>query len=82
MFGAGAGWVVSFLPMHTLGLAVGGITVRPGLIEGRLEPREVLCLTVTFDHDVVDGAPAARFAQQLKALLETGYGLEPEADLP
>ena len=32
----------------------------------RVEIREYLNLTITFDHDVVDGAPAARFAQRLK----------------
>jgi pyruvate/2-oxoglutarate dehydrogenase complex dihydrolipoamide acyltransferase (E2) component len=77
MFGTGAGWVVSFLPMHTLGLAVGGIATRPGFVEGRIEPREVLCLTITFDNDIVDGAPAARFAHDLKELLELGFGLGP-----
>jgi hypothetical protein len=28
------------------------------------------------DHDIVDGAPAARFAQRLNELIEGGYGLE------
>ena len=33
-------------------------------------------LTVSFDHNVIDGAPAARFTQRLKELIESGYGLE------
>ncbi len=76
MFGQGSGWGLGFLPMHTLGLTVGGIAPKPGVIEGRIEIREYLNLTITFDHDVVDGAPAARFAQRLKELLESGYGLD------
>jgi pyruvate/2-oxoglutarate dehydrogenase complex dihydrolipoamide acyltransferase (E2) component len=76
MFGQGGGWGLGFLPMHTLGLTVGGIAQKPGVIEGRIEIREYLSLTITFDHDVVDGAPAARFAQRLKELLESGYDLE------
>ncbi len=76
MFGQGSGWGFGFLPMHTLGLTVGGIAQKPGVIEGRIEIREYLSLTITFDHDIVDGAPAARFAQCLKELLEIGYGLE------
>jgi hypothetical protein len=28
-----------------------------------------------FDHDIVDGAPAARFTERLKDLIESGYGL-------
>jgi pyruvate/2-oxoglutarate dehydrogenase complex dihydrolipoamide acyltransferase (E2) component len=35
----------------------------------------MLSLTVVFDHDVVDGAPAARFVQRLVELIEGGYGL-------
>jgi pyruvate/2-oxoglutarate dehydrogenase complex dihydrolipoamide acyltransferase (E2) component len=76
MFGRGSGWGITFLPMHTLGLTVGGIAEKPGVIDGRIEIREYLDLTSTFDHDVVDGAPAARFAQRLKELLESGYGLD------
>jgi pyruvate/2-oxoglutarate dehydrogenase complex dihydrolipoamide acyltransferase (E2) component len=76
MFGQGSGWGFGFLPMHTLGLTVGGIAQKPGVIEDRIEIREYLSLTITFDHDVVDGAPAARFAQRLKELLESGCGLD------
>ena len=76
MFGRGSGWGITFLPLHTLGLTVGGIAEKPGVIDGRIEIREYLDLTITFDHDVVDGAPAARFAQRLKEHLESGYGLD------
>jgi hypothetical protein len=27
------------------------------------------------DHDIIDGAPAARFTERLKELIESGYGL-------
>jgi len=46
------------------------------LVEGRIEPREILSLTVVFDHDVIDGAPAARFARRLVELIKSGYGLD------
>jgi pyruvate/2-oxoglutarate dehydrogenase complex dihydrolipoamide acyltransferase (E2) component len=75
MFGAGTGWAVGILPLHTLGLTVGGITTRPGLVDGRLEPREHLALTASFDHDLVDGAPAARFARRLRELIESAEAL-------
>lgn len=81
MFGAGAGWGIP-ITSYTLMLTVGGIAARPGFGEnGRIEPRELLSLTVSVDHDVVDGAPAARFVQRLKTLLESGYGLPPQ-DIP
>lgn len=76
MFGSGTGWGLGFLPMHTLGLTIGGMTQKPGVIDGRIEIREYLCLTVGFDHDLVDGAPAARFSQRLSQLIESGYGLD------
>lgn len=79
MFGAGAGWAVGIVPLHTLALTVGGVTRKPGVVDGRVEPRELLCLTVSVDHDVVDGAPAARFVARLRELLEGGEAL---CDLP
>ncbi len=75
MFGKGSGWGIAFLPMHTTGLTVGGIAEKPGVVNGQIEIREYLNLTLSFDHDIIDGAPAARFAQCLKDLIESGYGL-------
>jgi pyruvate/2-oxoglutarate dehydrogenase complex dihydrolipoamide acyltransferase (E2) component len=56
-------------------VAVGGIVERPILVDGHIEAHEFLNLTLSFDHDVVDGGPAARFAQRLKELIESCYGL-------
>jgi pyruvate/2-oxoglutarate dehydrogenase complex dihydrolipoamide acyltransferase (E2) component len=72
MFGKGGGWGIGFLPMHTLGLTLGGISEKLTLQEGQLEVREYLCLTISVDHDIVDGAPAARFTQRLRELVEGG----------
>jgi pyruvate/2-oxoglutarate dehydrogenase complex dihydrolipoamide acyltransferase (E2) component len=55
---------------------VGGISQKPMVVDGRVEPREVMDLTVTIDHNVVDGAPAARFGADLRRMLETGAVLE------
>ncbi|MCU4973037.1 2-oxo acid dehydrogenase subunit E2 [Halobacteria archaeon AArc-m2/3/4] len=79
MFGTGGGWGIS-PTNYTLQLTVGGIDRKPGLVDGEIEPREYLSLTVTVDHDVVDGAPAARFVQRLRELVEAGYGLEAELE--
>lgn len=76
MFGDGHGWGIGFLPMHTLGITLGGIVQRPALLDGELVNREYLCLTVSLDHDIVDGAPGARFVQRFRELLESGYELE------
>ena len=75
MFGEHSGWGLA-PGGHSLDLVVGGITRWPAYVGDRIEPREFLNLTVAFDHDVVDGAPAARFVQRLVDLIEGGYGLE------
>lgn len=74
MFGSGSGWGIP-VTNHTLQLTLGGIAKKPGIVEERIEVREYLSVTISFDHDIVDGAPAARFTQRLKALIESGYGL-------
>ncbi len=79
MFAEGhSGWGIFSVP-EVLGLVVGSIGWKPAVVEGRIEPREMLNLTVMFDHNVVDGAPAARFTHRLVELIESGYGLN-EAD--
>jgi len=48
---------------------------NPALVAGRIEIREYLSLTVSVDHDIVDGAPAAQSAKQLRELIETEFGI-------
>lgn len=80
MFGKGnSGWGIYSTP-HSLGLVVGSMVWKPAVVEGRIEPREILNLTVLFDHDVVDGAPATRFTRRLVELIESGYGLDETDD--
>ena len=74
MFGSGAAWGIP-LSGHTLCVTVGGIVSRPAVIEGQVVDKEHVCLTATFDHDIIDGAPAARFIQRLRELVESGSGL-------
>jgi pyruvate/2-oxoglutarate dehydrogenase complex dihydrolipoamide acyltransferase (E2) component len=79
MFGMGRGWAVGIVPLHTLALTVAGIAAQPGAVEGRIEVREVLSMTASVDHDIVDGAPAARFARRLRELIERADVLGPGA---
>ena len=75
MFGDGGGWGIP-VPNHTLQITLGGIAAKPAIVEDRIEIREFLSVTISFDHDIVDGAPAARFTQRLKELVEGAYGLD------
>lgn len=74
MFGTGSGWGIP-VPNHSLQLTLGGIGEKPGVVDHRIEVRKYLSVTISFDHDVIDGAPVARFIQRLKELIENGYGL-------
>jgi pyruvate/2-oxoglutarate dehydrogenase complex dihydrolipoamide acyltransferase (E2) component len=69
------GW---FVPrsIHNLCLAVGAIVKKPWIVEGRIEPRDILHLTVLFDHDVIDGVPAARFLGRLADSIQAGFPTE------
>lgn len=74
MFGQGAGWGIP-LASHSLWMTVGGIGQKPGVVDGHIAIRDYLSLTISFDHEMIDGAPAARFTERLKELIESGYGL-------
>jgi pyruvate dehydrogenase E2 component (dihydrolipoamide acetyltransferase) len=62
-------------PPETAILGVGRIALKPAVVEGRVEPRTQCTLSLSFDHRVVDGAPAAAFLARLAELLERPYAL-------
>lgn len=51
-------------------LGVGRIERRPVMDGDRVIGRDMVTLSLTFDHRIVDGAPAARFLQTLAQLIE------------
>lgn len=54
-------------------LGVGSIHERPVAADGQVVARLTCCLSLVFDHRLVDGAPAARFLQRIRSLLENPY---------
>jgi pyruvate/2-oxoglutarate dehydrogenase complex dihydrolipoamide acyltransferase (E2) component len=69
MFGKTKGWGIP-IAFHTLVVTVGGIYLKPVLIDEKLFNHEFLSLTISFDHDIVDGAPAARFISKFADLIK------------
>ncbi len=54
-------------------LGVGRILARPVVVDeaaGTIAARKMMALSLTFDHRLVDGAPAARFLQRVKQFIE------------
>jgi pyruvate dehydrogenase E2 component (dihydrolipoamide acetyltransferase) len=64
----------AFTPIITLPqcavLGVGRVVREPVVVGDAVVPRDVMTLSLTFDHRVVDGAPAARFLDTLRRCLE------------
>lgn len=54
-------------------LAVGAMTDTPVVRDGQIVVRPMMNLVLTYDHRVIDGAPAAQFLSRLKELLENPY---------
>ena len=74
MFGSGTGWGIPLTP-YTLCLTLGGVA-REHAADGT--QREYLCATLSVDHDLIDGAPLARFIHRLQTLVEGGALLATE----
>jgi pyruvate/2-oxoglutarate dehydrogenase complex dihydrolipoamide acyltransferase (E2) component len=79
MFAGGGGFGITSLSLMSLEVIVGGMSQRPRVIDGQITVRDVLDLTVAIDHNVVDGAPAARFAAEFRKLLESAAVLSPSS---
>jgi pyruvate dehydrogenase E2 component (dihydrolipoamide acetyltransferase) len=66
--------VDAFTPIITLPqcavLGVGRIVREPAVVGDAVVPRHRLTLSLTFDHRIVDGAPAARFLDSLRRAIE------------
>ncbi|MDI7275833.1 MAG: dihydrolipoamide acetyltransferase family protein, partial [Anaerolineae bacterium] len=72
MYGVDAFTPIINLPECAI-LGVGRIKPGAVVIEERIAVRQCLWLSLTFDHRLVDGAPAARFLQRIAQLVEEPY---------
>jgi pyruvate dehydrogenase E2 component (dihydrolipoamide acetyltransferase) len=51
-------------------LGMGRVVEKPVVYQGEIAKRSMMFLSLTFDHRVIDGAPAAAFLQAIKGHLE------------
>lgn len=56
-------------------LGIGRIVARPVGLNGQIVLRDTVALSLSFDHRLVDGAPAARFLARIKQFVERPYTL-------
>ena len=63
MFAGSDGFAIAPPTVASLSTSSAGLSRRPRALGDDVVVRDVLDLTVTIDHNVVDGAPATRFAR-------------------
>jgi pyruvate/2-oxoglutarate dehydrogenase complex dihydrolipoamide acyltransferase (E2) component len=74
MFSTVPGYIIPFIGgPKAASFAIGSAVKKPVVIRDRVEIREMLNVTAIFNHDLVDGAPAARFVNKLRRLTEREY---------
>ncbi|PSQ34986.1 branched-chain alpha-keto acid dehydrogenase subunit E2 [Halobacteriales archaeon QS_9_70_65] len=71
-FGAIGGEYATPIINHpeTAVLGLGAIKDRPWVVDGEVEARKVMTLSLSIDHRVIDGADAAQFVNTVKEYLE------------
>jgi len=70
MFAGGGGFAIAPPTLASLTVVVGGLNRTPLAVGDEVAIRDVLDLTVTIDHNVVDGAPATRFGADLRRRMQ------------
>lgn len=73
--GSFSGWIIP-KSMHNLCIGIGSVNKKPWAINGETAIRDILHMTILFDHDVIDGAPAARFTAELIRNMESARGIK------
>jgi pyruvate dehydrogenase E2 component (dihydrolipoamide acetyltransferase) len=69
------GWAIPKTP-HSTTVAVGAIVRKPVVRDEKIVIRDILHLTIEFNHDTVDGAPGVRFVKYLCNIMADAFELE------
>jgi pyruvate/2-oxoglutarate dehydrogenase complex dihydrolipoamide acyltransferase (E2) component len=80
MMGSVRGWFIQ-QTIHPLSVGIGAIVKKPAVVAGAVVPREFMHMSLIMDHDVIDGAPMARFVQELVRNIESPEGRNTDAAL-
>jgi len=79
MKGRFPGGIIPMGGHYTIQTTVGGITRKAVFEERSTKTREMLNITISIDHDVIDGGPLVRFVERLVELIESSFGLDEPA---
>ena len=70
------GWAIPLGGITSVTVVVSSISKKPRVLDDKIVPRDILNLTISVDHDIVDGGPLARFIETLSDKIKNCYGLE------
>ena len=74
MFSNIPGYVIPFIGgPKAVSFAIGSSAKKPVVYKNEITIKEMLNVTISFNHDLIDGAPAARFVNKLRRYIETNY---------
>ena len=74
MFSNIPGYIIPYVGKpKSSSFALGSVYKKPVVKGNDIVIREMMNITVIFNHDMIDGAPAARFINQLRRYIETDY---------
>lgn len=74
MFSNIPGYIIPYIGKpKSCSFALGSVYKKPVVINEQITMREIINITAIFNHDIIDGAPAARFINQLRKFVETEY---------
>jgi len=75
MKGRFPGWVIPLGGTPAVLVVLTGIIKKPVVVKNEIKIRDMLHVTISVDHDIVDGGPLARFVETLIDLMQNSYGL-------
>ena len=65
------GWIIPITP-QVITVMVGGIRELAGYEGDQLVKKELIDITISIDHDVLDGAQTARFIERFRKAISRG----------
>ncbi|MBU3928451.1 MAG: 2-oxo acid dehydrogenase subunit E2 [Bacteroidetes bacterium] len=74
MMGQVNGWFIP-ISVHPICFGIGSVIKKPQVVNDKIVIREMLNMTILIDHDVIDGAPMARFISDLSKNIHAGIGI-------
>lgn len=74
MFSNISGYVIPYAGgPKAVSFAIGSVSKKPVVRKNAVQIREMINVTAIFNHDLIDGAPAARFINRLRTYIEVSY---------